>query len=135
MSKNIAVLVSGLMRNKISYLLDVINNIKTQFSFIEKVDIYFQTWESTEKYPYKEEDLNKIKENVFYVLVIPFPDKLNENEYLNIVDTEKFSFNVFCMLYGIGILCDHLQTKYDYVCRWRNDLFLKDDLKVSNEKN
>jgi hypothetical protein len=34
------------------------------------------------------------------------------------------------MLYGIGVLCDHLQTKYDFVCRWRNDLFLKDDLKI-----
>ena len=126
--KSIAILMSGLIREDVSIILRNIANIYKQFSHLVIVDIFFHTWESTEKYSYPPESLELIKSVVKEVIVRPFPKELSPEYYLPMENSEKYSYNVFCLFLAISQLCELIDNKnYDHVCRIRNDLYIDAD--------
>lgn len=123
----IAVLITGIIREDCQSIIDNIRNIKEQLKFIGTVDIYFHTWESSNKNTYTEEVLEKIRNEVYSLMTSPCPEKLSPEYNLPLEDPEIHGYNVLCMLYAIGQLCNSITEKYDYMCRMRNDLFIQDD--------
>lgn len=131
MSKRIAVLMSGIIREDVNEIIANICNIKTQLSCLGQVDVYFHTWEPQGKYMYEEEALNRIRNEVYFLLTSPFPEKFPDEYNIRTLENPPVhSYNVLCMLYAIGQLCRCVTEDYDYVCRLRNDLYLQDNFKT-----
>jgi hypothetical protein len=152
MYNSIAILISGAIRNQvpIEQIFEVIDNIKEQFSFFKEVHIYFTTWESPnnnneimtwkcgagedKKKPvyhitYDDNFINKLKNKVDFLYIEKRPDYDSPNLLTNFEDNKQVSQNIFRLFYGVNILCNNLQKKYDFICRCRNDLIIKGDFK------
>lgn len=118
----IAILLTGEIRHK-NQILEFIDYVKNQFDFCDTSHIYFQTWENQAD----NELIQQIKKKVHKLLITPSPKQLEKGYELKITMPEK-SYNTFCMFTGISYLCEIINFEdYDYVCRYRNDLYIKDN--------
>jgi FkbM family methyltransferase len=146
MKQSIAILINGAIRNHVSpnYVFDVIDNLRDQFSFIEKVDIYFGTWKqvknkhdkyTNEYYDYDESFLNKIKDKVDYFYTFDRPEDFDDNYKITTIEFPEESLKFYRMFYQIYLLCQQLEENgtYDYVCRCRNDLIIRGNFQKSIE--
>lgn len=142
---SIAILISGAIREQVNLnlALDVIDNLKEQFSFMDKVDIYFTTWNPIkanidDKYDldyrsYNKEFIDKIRSKVTYLYLFDRPEDYDHKYDVKIMQEPEMTVKFYRMFYGVNLLCENLQQDYDYVCRCRNDIILKGDFKQSIE--
>lgn len=153
MYNSIAILISGAIRNQvpIEQIFKVIDNLREQFSFFKEVHIYFTTWESPNNnneiitwkcggggenmdipisyITYDNEFLNKLKNKVDFLYIEKRPEYDFPHILTNHEDNKQVTQNIFRLFYGVNILCENLQKKYDFVCRCRNELIIKGDFK------
>ena len=136
MFDSIAILISGRIRIQDTgidknYILNVIDNLRNQFSFFKTVHIYYTTWLPENK-EYKYDLLNEIENKVDF-LIIKEPPEYNEKYDIKSLTNPSQSKNLFKMFSGVNILCEYIlknKKKYDYLCRCRNDVLIQCDFKV-----
>lgn len=150
-NESIAILLTGAIRNHVDkdFIFNVISNIREQFAFIPTVHIYFGTWKQLEKptdifdkdyVNYDNEFYENIKNVVDYFFLFERPNDFSPEFNITRLASPEESIKIYRMFSNITLLCDKLlesDMKYNYICRYRNDIILKADfpLCIDNIRN
>lgn len=126
MRKSVAVLVTGAIRNSIDMIVENIQRIKKSMGNMD-VHVYFHTWNPNAEFPYTEEDLNRVQNEVHFCMTSPELDKAMCMDVLaKCIHATDMGYKTFSMFYAIYQLSNVVTDRYDYVCRLRNDLCIVD---------